>query len=230
MFNFKKNKNMNEKILPWDRQMDETDYHFKLFRWYLELGRNRTFVQISKIFSITTRTVSNYAKKWNWLQRVNLYEEYIFASNQSKNYEKLREMEKEKSALKVNYSILALDLAKAVQQYMNKWDSAYRHDDVKDKLKFLREVNLTMNLLLKTADNSMSSELSLNYFKDDVLVEKYIGQFNQQTSLENNNNINLIMNSISGMLSEKSQKQQEKEENYFEESSNSTEIMELQNA
>jgi|GEM_PF-7038130 len=197
---------MSENIIPWEQQPGEPDQQYEVLRSYLDYGRKRSYKKMSLIHFCSLNTIKNWAKKWNWSKRLSQYEQYLKESCHSKAFEKIRLREKEKYEFKMNQSELSLRFAKFMLHYYENYDKAAKSDVLKKEMKFLREMLKTINMLLKNAEFPLNELLIRSSLDNDIRIEQFVKNDSNDASapkLNENNNINLIFNSLTGYLNSK---------------------------
>jgi hypothetical protein len=91
--------NDNSKVLWHYRNgyaYNETQYEYELLRFYLELGRGRSRVYLSRIFNVTVAYINKISEKNNWYERIEAYDRQTLSNALSKETDTRRQIHEQK--------------------------------------------------------------------------------------------------------------------------------------
>jgi hypothetical protein len=75
---------------------NETQKEFDMFRFFLTLGRGRTRVYLSRIYSVSTNYIEKVSIKNNWLERIEAYDRQTLSNALSEEDNTRRKVHEEK--------------------------------------------------------------------------------------------------------------------------------------
>jgi hypothetical protein len=174
---------MQDNILPWMQQPNEPDDMFKLFDYYLSLRSRRSFQLVAHIFGISRRSVASYAKKYNWFHRACLYEDYIKENVKYPVLDYFQSLDDSKYEAKINLSKISLAIIETISPYLNDYSKIYDNPVTLQKVKFIREVASTLNLLYKMLDFSLDKKMLNIKFARDLTIDEIINPGSQKNKL-----------------------------------------------
>ncbi|MBM2813266.1 MAG: hypothetical protein HW421_28 [Ignavibacteria bacterium] len=169
---------MNEEIssstdtkkMLWDLQDGEPLNTYSVFEFYLSLGMTRSYKKAADFFNLTKQTVYNYAKRWNWQERVALHDR-LHAELRKNDY--LLELEKrreETDKIKMDLTLYASRALTEVSNIYRDYWAFYNNPDTAAKLKFLDKINRTIDKIIKYIDMPISGSLSNAKSKRDINI------------------------------------------------------------
>lgn len=80
--------------LPWERQKNESRQAFEAFTAYRDLGATRSHVKVAEKLGKSTTIISRWSRKWNWVERVNAWDDELDRISRQEQAEKRKEMAK----------------------------------------------------------------------------------------------------------------------------------------
>lgn len=199
---------MTEKILAWEQQPGESDYFFKLFEDYLSLSK-RSYSNIAKRYNLSKRTIVTYAKKWNWYQRALLRDQFFRDNVKYNVVDYCKKMSNEKSRLKLSFAVAALDIVDNMRNYLENADKIHKIQDVRDQMKFYREVMQTFKQLAKCSDFALDGELLNAALAPGVNLDKFLKtdvNVESQYVLNDNKSINVFLDKKPNFTDSKNEK------------------------
>lgn len=186
---------MTEELLAWEQQPGESDYMFQLFEEYIALTK-RSYSNLAKRHGLSKRTIVNYAKKWDWYQRSLLRDKFFRDNVKYHVVDFCKKNNDVKSRLKLNFAVIALGIADDMCNYLENAGRIHKIKDVRDQMKFYREVMQTFKQLSKYSDFSLDGELLNAALAPGVTLEKFLKNdvnVESQYVLNDNKSINLFL-------------------------------------
>ena len=151
---------MELKNKPWESQKGESDYYYEVFEKYRDMGRNRNYAEVARLFGTSKRTIAEIARKNDWVYRSRLFDDanklVNFNYRLDCHHSNLRELVNEKN----NTSISFMSIYREI--YGNYLENGYKlHDDPRANsmidyytklLKLVSLLNKNVNFILNEQD------------------------------------------------------------------------------
>ncbi len=151
---------MELKNKPWESQKGESDYYYEVFEKYRDMGRNRNYAEVARLFGTSKRTIAEIARKNDWVYRSRLFDDanklVNFNYRLDCHHSNLRELVTEKN----NTSICFMSIYREI--YGNYLENGYKlHDDPRANsmiayytklLKLVSLLNKNVNFILNEQD------------------------------------------------------------------------------
>lgn len=64
-------------VAPWERQPDESAKAYEAFALYRDMGSDRSQVKLAQKQGRTTKTISEWSVRYNWVERVRAYDIWL---------------------------------------------------------------------------------------------------------------------------------------------------------
>lgn len=144
-------KNMKKEKHEWERQPDEPDKCWLLFKSYLQMGNKRTISKAAELFGLHRNTVGNYVKKFNWNERAAAYDDYIYEQANNFYRRTIEKHEFQKFKQKLELSGRLQGLIEALMEYIN---SSILSPYDEEKFMRFKRLDYVISVLYKLIDKT----------------------------------------------------------------------------
>lgn len=79
-------------IQPWERQKNESTQAFQAFATYRDMGTERSVRAVARQLNKSCTLIGSWSSRWNWVERVHAYDDYIDAEARKASIKKYRDM------------------------------------------------------------------------------------------------------------------------------------------
>lgn len=119
---------------PWERQRGESEKAFEAFVIYRDLGQDRTVTAVGKRLAKSRNLIDRWKEKYNWSERVRLYDNELEKRAFNKAVKEKKEMSQRHIKIAMQMQKKALEALKALKEK----DMSPR--DIKDYIKMATDL------------------------------------------------------------------------------------------
>ena len=146
---------------PWDRQKGETEKAFEAFAIYRDMGAERTIAAVGRQLAKSRDLIDRWRAKYNWKERVQLYDKYI-------DKQARQEVEKNrKDMIKRHIGIAKTLQGKALNALKNQDLDDMSIKDIREVLKMATELE-RITQSMADLDSNMREQESKTSFSDMI--------------------------------------------------------------
>lgn len=102
----------------WERQPNETDRSWEMFKIYRDMGPSRTQAHLSKVKKMNKNSVASFSARWGWRERAAAYDAHIDRIEKEAEIKARREAAKEMTERHLKIST---HLQRLVQVELLRW-------------------------------------------------------------------------------------------------------------
>jgi len=83
---------MEETYIAWERQQKETSKAYKAFCEFRDAGTERSLSKLAQELNVSKTHLGNWSSKYDWVNRVQAFDDYIEARVRARNEKAIIEM------------------------------------------------------------------------------------------------------------------------------------------
>ncbi len=182
---------------PWKQKPGEPNDLFEYFEFYVNMQSHRSLKFMAKYYHKSLRSLAYYSKKWDWVRRARLHDEYVKANIKYFVLDFIEKREAEKFEAQFNIAIAHLNFLDYLNSSLIKFEDLYDNPVAVRKIKFLKEVSQTIQQFMRMADFSLDKKWAETKLFRDMNIEQILNMLpaDAKNFIHNDfNSINLVLN------------------------------------
>lgn len=145
----------------------ESDRHYNIFRRFLLLYNKRKCTDIMKLVGLGPTTIYGYAKKYNWWERADAFDQHLYTDSISHIIEPIRANRDKKIEQRIKISNGIQELIDEMMTYVQHPEYGWGNQEATERINYMYSVARKISSMMDMVDFEVST------FTDESNLSRY---------------------------------------------------------